>query len=135
MDSPPPPTALRVLVVDDNPDAAATLAEALRLAGHEAEVAWNGLDALEAAREARPDVVVLDLGMPFMNGFETAHRLRDAWPADPPVLIALTGWDGDGDRRRTAAAGFAHHLVKPADPAAVVGLVAGYAGGPVSTRP
>jgi|SRR5262245_1757601 len=115
---------LRVLVVDDNPDAADSMALVLQQAGHETHVAWNGEDALAAAREARPDVVLLDLGMPCMNGFETAHRLREGAKSGAPVLVAVTGWGSDDDRRRTREAGFAHHLVKPVDPAEVLEIVA-----------
>ena len=118
---------LKVLVVDDNADAAITMAECLRAAGHDVGVAWNGQDALDAAREAPPDVVLLDLGMPCMNGYEAAHRFR----ADPAIrsamLVAVTGWGSDDDRRRTQAAGFARHLVKPVDPAEVIALLRDHA--------
>jgi CheY-like chemotaxis protein len=90
-----------------------------------ARVAWNGEDALAAAREARPDVVLLDLGMPCMNGFEAARRLREGPDGGPPVLVAVTGWGSEDDRRRTKAAGFAHHLVKPVNPADVLAILAG----------
>jgi CheY-like chemotaxis protein len=124
---------LKVLVVDDNADAAVTLAECLRAVGHEVGVAWNGEDALEAARDDPPDVVLLDLGMPWMNGYETAHRFR----ADPAlrsaVLVAVTGWGSDDDRRRTREAGFARHLVKPVDPAEVIALLGEHAGDPAAS--
>ena len=126
--TPSDPQPLRVLVVDDNPDTAITLAEYLRVFGHDVTVAWNGEDALEAARESRPDAVVLDLGMPCMNGFEAARRLRADAALGPATLIALTGWGSDDDRRRTRAAGFDHHLVKPVDPAAILGLLPTRAG-------
>src|SRR5687767_4972126 len=128
MDTPPPTRPLNVLVVDDNPDAAESLALVLRDVGHDVRVAWNGLDALAAARELPPDVVLLDLGMPCMNGYEAAHRFR----ADPAIrsamLVAVTGWGSDEDRRRTREAGFARHLVKPVDPAEVVALLRDHAG-------
>jgi CheY-like chemotaxis protein len=127
MDTPPP--ARRVLVVDDNPDAAESLAAILRLHGHQATVAWNGEEALAAARRVRPDVVLLDLGMPVLNGFQAARRLRDDPEFGSPVLMAVTAWGTDEDRRRTREAGFAHHLVKPADPAEVLALLAGPGGG------
>ena len=124
MDTPTPTRPLNVLVVDDNPDAADSMALVLRQAGHEARVAWNGEDAVAAAREARPDVVLLDLGMPCMNGFEAARRLREGPGGGPPVLVAVTGWGSEDDRRRTKAAGFAHHLVKPVNPADVLAILA-----------
>ena len=128
MDTPTPTRPLSVLVVDDNPDAAESMALVLRAEGHDVRVAWNGLDALDAARETPPDVVLLDLGMPFMNGYEAAHQFR----ADPAIrsamLVAVTGWGSDDDRRRTREAGFARHLVKPVDPAEVVALLRDHAG-------
>lgn len=101
MDLPAATRRLDVLVVDDNPDAAESLALLLRAAGHTARVAWNGLDALAAAREARPDVVLLDLGMPCMNGYEAAHRFREDPAIRSALLVAVTGWGSDDDRRRT----------------------------------
>jgi CheY-like chemotaxis protein len=123
MDAPSAVRPLNILVVDDNPDAAETLALVLQSAGHEVRVAGDGLDALEAAKASRPEVVLLDLGMPGMNGFEAAHRLQADPSARPELLIALTGWSSDDDRKRTRAAGFAHHITKPADPAALLALL------------
>ena len=128
MDTPTPIRPLNVLVVDDNPDAAESMAVYLRAAGHTARVAWNGLDALAAARQDRPDVVLLDLGMPCMNGYEAAHRFRDDPAIRSAVLVAVTGWGSDDDRMRTRAAGFAHHLVKPVDPAAVLAVLRDHVG-------
>jgi len=125
MDTSTPARPLNVLVVDDNPDAAISLAECLRAAGHVVAVAWNGEDALEAAREARSDVVLLDLGMPCMNGFQVAHRFREDPAIRSVLLVAVPGWGSDEDRRRTQAAGFAHHLVKPVNPADVLAILAG----------
>jgi CheY-like chemotaxis protein len=129
MDTHPPARRLSVLVVDDNPDQAESLAMVLQGAGHDVRVAGDGLDALEAARASRPEVVLLDLGMPGMNGFEAAHRLQQDPAARPDLLVAVTGWSSDEDRRRTRAAGFAHHLTKPADPAAVLALLGEFAAG------
>jgi CheY-like chemotaxis protein len=123
---------VNVLVVDDNPDAAESLAEVLGLAGHEVRTAGDGLDALAAARESRPEVVLLDLGMPGMNGFEAARRLREDPASRPDLLVAVTGWASDDDRRHTRAAGFTHHLIKPADPAAILALLGDFAAGRVS---
>jgi len=132
MDLHTPTRRLSVLVVDDNPDAAESLALLLRAAGHETRVAWNGLDALDAARESRPDVVLLDLGMPCMNGYETAHRFREDPVTRSAVLVAVTGWGSEEDRRRTRAAGFARHLVKPVDPDEVLALLEEQAGDPAA---
>jgi CheY-like chemotaxis protein len=129
METTPCTRPVNVLVVDDNPDAAESLALVLQSAGHSVRVAGDGLDALEAARTARPEVVLLDLGMPGMNGFEAAHRLQADPHARPDLLVAVTGWSSDDDRRRTRAAGFAHHLTKPADPEAVLALLGEYAAG------
>jgi PAS domain S-box-containing protein len=106
---------LRVLVVDDNRDAADSLTDLLDLFGHEAHAAFDGAAAVAAAERLRPDVVLLDLGMPVMDGFETARRLRRLPGGEDVLLIALTGWGQDQDRRRTREAGFDHHLVKPTD--------------------
>jgi signal transduction histidine kinase/DNA-binding response OmpR family regulator len=114
----------RVLLVEDNPDGAETLSTLLRLAGHEVRVASDGPAAVAAAAEYRPDVAVVDIGLPGMDGYEVARRLR----ADPAtrraVLVAATGYGRDDDRRRAAEAGFDHHMVKPVDPAALARVVA-----------
>jgi PAS domain S-box-containing protein len=106
---------LRVLVVDDNTDAADSLALMLRLNGHEVETANDGPAALQAAPRFGPDVVLLDIGMPGMNGYEVAVRLRDQVAGQRALLVALTGWGQDDDRRRAMDAGFDHHLTKPVD--------------------
>lgn len=108
----------RILVVDDNVDAASSLAMLLGLDGHATRVAHCGLDALAAVAEFEPHTVLLDLGLPDISGYEVARRLRAmrALPSQPR-LIALTGWGSDEDRRQTDAAGFDAHLVKPVDPA------------------
>jgi signal transduction histidine kinase/integral membrane sensor domain MASE1/ActR/RegA family two-component response regulator len=109
----------RVLVVDDNRDSAESLAELLRLAGHEVRTANDGAAALEAARAYRPEVILLDLGMPGMSGYEVARRLREQGASRDVVLVALTGWGQAEDRRLTKEAGFDYHLTKPADLAAL----------------
>jgi CheY-like chemotaxis protein len=103
-----------VLVVDDNLDAADTLRALLAARGHQVRAVYDGETALAAAAEIQPQLVLLDLGMPGLDGYETAQRLRHAH-ATPPVLVAVTGWGQRADRRRVRAAGFDHHLVKPAD--------------------
>jgi CheY-like chemotaxis protein len=88
----------------------------LELQGYEARTAYDGLHALEVAAQMRPQVVFLDLGMPRLNGFETARRIRQLPGCRDVILIALTGWGQDADRRKTQQAGFDHHLVKPIEP-------------------
>lgn len=106
---------LRVLVVDDNTDTADTLATLLELEGHQVRLAHDGPTALAAAATFRPHAVVLDLGLPGMDGFEVARRLRDRNGGTKPVLVAVSGYGRDEDRRRARQAGFDHHLVKPAE--------------------
>lgn len=106
-------TGNRLLVVDDNRDAATSLAMLLRLEGHEVEVAFSGVAALEIAKTFHPHLVFLDIGMPDMDGYEVARRLRgEPWGRNS-ILVALTGWGQQDDRRRSAEAGFNHHFVKP----------------------
>ncbi len=103
----------RILVVDDNEDSAKSLAKLLSIAGHETRIAFDGLDAVAAAEEFRPDVVLLDIGLPRLNGFEACRRIREkAWGREI-TLVALTGWGQDEDRLKAKDAGFDHHLVKP----------------------
>lgn len=106
----------RVLIVDDNADAAETLAMVVTLMGHEVATAENGQVALEVAPEFRPHVILMDLGMPVMDGWEAARRMRAEPWSQSVRLVALTGWGQDSDREKTRAAGFDRHLVKPADP-------------------
>jgi CheY-like chemotaxis protein len=103
----------RILVVDDNPDAALSLAMLLKLLGSDVETAHDGRSALQALETFRPSVVLLDLGMPDMSGYEVAQRLRSQPKFQDVTLVALTGWGQEEDRRRTQQAGFDHHLVKP----------------------
>ena len=114
---------LRILVVDDNRDAAESLATLLRLCGHNVRVAYDGARAIELVEEDQPKLVFLDLGMPGIDGYETARRIRALATLGQPTLVALTGWGQEQDRRRSAAAGFDYHLVKPAAPAAVADLL------------
>jgi len=115
----------RILVVDDNRDAATALAAILTVLGYDARSAFDGADALMQATVFRPEVVLLDLRMPRLNGFETAERLRAQAGGQSLVLIALTGYGQEKDRRRTAAAGFDHHWIKPVDPAMLETMLAG----------
>jgi PAS domain S-box-containing protein len=117
------PSRRRVLVVDDNTDAAESLAAVLAIGGHDTRLAHDGVQAVEEARTFHPDVVFLDIGMPELDGHETARRIRaQPWGKDM-VLVALTGWGQSEDRRRSKEAGFNHHLVKPADPVVVAKLI------------
>jgi CheY-like chemotaxis protein len=110
------PTPSRdVLVVDDNVDAAETLALLLELDGHTARIAHGGEAALQQVAERRPEVVFLDIGMPGMDGYAVARRLREMWPGEAMLLVALTGWGNVEDRRRAEAAGFDQHLTKPVE--------------------
>lgn len=108
-----PPHALRVLVVDDNEDAADTIAELLRLLGHEVRIAHDGQDAIAALAGFDADVALLDIGLPDIDGYALAQRLRTPGMPQPRRLIALTGWGQADDRERAAAAGFDEHWVKP----------------------
>ena len=109
------PGAARVLVVDDNVDAAALLAEALSALGYQTLVAHDGPAALELARRERPEAVLLDIGLPVMDGYEVARQLLALSPLPAPLLVAVTGYGQPSDVAQARAAGFAHHLVKPVD--------------------
>jgi PAS domain S-box-containing protein len=119
---------LRVLVVDDSEDSARSLAILMEMNGHETCVAHGGPEALEAVRAFLPDVVFLDIGMPGMDGYEACRRLRATDVGPRPTIVALTGWGADGDRERTRAAGFDHHLVKPVELDRVEALLKDLAG-------
>jgi CheY-like chemotaxis protein/anti-sigma regulatory factor (Ser/Thr protein kinase) len=118
-----PPARHRVLVVDDNVDTADALSRILQLQDQEVSVAHDGQTALQMADTMQPEIVFLDLELPRLSGFEVARRLREECPARP-LLIATTGFGQDEDRRRTAEAGFDHHLVKPIDPEQLRSLLA-----------
>jgi CheY-like chemotaxis protein len=115
--------ALRVLIVDDNQDAADTMAELVRTIGANVKVAYDGDSALQVLRTHRPSVVVLDLGMPGLDGHEVARRMRLDPEFRDVTLIALTGWGQEENRRRTKEAGFDHHLVKPVEFATLEALL------------
>ncbi len=112
---PADPHALHILVVDDNHDAAASLSELLRLAGHDAAMASDGHAAIRACRERPLDALVIDIGMPGLDGYQTAEAIRALPITPPPLLIALSGWGQPADRERSLRAGFDLHLVKPVD--------------------
>lgn len=118
----------RVLVVDDNVDSAESLGAMLRLMGNQVRTAHDGPSALEEAARFIPNVVLLDIGLPGMDGHEVARRLRLLSGLQEAVLVAQTGWGQDEDRRRSHAAGFNHHLVKPVSPTALQELLRGLQG-------
>jgi PAS domain S-box-containing protein len=122
-----PTATYKILVVDDGRDAADSLALLLRLHGHEARTAHDGVDAVSVAEEFRPDVVLLDIGMPRLNGYEACRRIRAAPWGRNIVLIAQTGWGQEEDRRQTEEAGFDAHIVKPVDYARLLRLIASLA--------
>jgi two-component system CheB/CheR fusion protein len=104
-----------MLVVEDNPDAAESLLMLLALKGHRVTAVPDGLAALAAARAERPDVLLVDIGLPGIDGYEVARRIREDPDSGDPLLVALTGYGRDEDRRRALAAGFDQLLVKPVD--------------------
>jgi signal transduction histidine kinase len=112
----------RVLVVDDNVDAAESVAMVLKIAGHEVRMAHSGPEAVTSVERFEPEIVVLDIGLPGMNGYEVAQQLRSGDDAHKPVLVALTGYGQDEDRARAHDAGFDHHLTKPVEPTALMDL-------------
>jgi PAS domain S-box-containing protein len=116
--------ARRILVADDNVDAADSLAIMLKVAGHLVHTVYDGLAATRAVRDFAPDTVLLDIGMPKLNGYQAAQEIRRRYPDRGLLLVAITGWGQDEDRRRSRDAGFDHHLVKPVDPRALAELLA-----------
>jgi CheY-like chemotaxis protein len=115
---------LRVLLADDDRDSAASLSTLLELEGFEVRVVHGGQEALDAAREFKPDVCLLDSGMPKITGYEAARRFRQRYGNDCPVLIAVTGWKQASDKILATLAGFDHHVAKPYEPTELVKLLA-----------
>ena len=113
-----------MLVADVNLDAADSLCALLQMAGHETRTAYDGVNALEVAAGFQPELVFLDIGMPRMDGYEAARRMRELPGMEGVLLAALTGWGAAEDRARSRAAGFDHHLLKPAQPAEVQAVLA-----------
>jgi CheY-like chemotaxis protein len=112
-----------VVIADDNLDSVTTMADLLRMQGHEVWTARDGIEAVEQASARHPDAILLDLGMPRVDGIEAARRIRALPGGEQPLIVALTGWGQPADRERTREAGFDCHLVKPADPDEVIGLI------------
>ena len=119
-----PVRGLRVLVVEDNEDSAEMMADLLRLGGHEVQVARDGVMALDIVLGFMPDIVLCDIGLPGMNGYEVAAHLRKQPELRRTHLVAISGYGRDEDRRRAKDAGFDHHLTKPVEPATLDALLA-----------
>jgi CheY-like chemotaxis protein/anti-sigma regulatory factor (Ser/Thr protein kinase) len=123
---PPPPSSpsrgARILIVDDNKDLARGLAHLLRILGHEVELAYDGPEGIEAARSYRPDVVLLDIGLPTLDGYSVARTLREEGFRGMRI-IAVSGYGQDEDRRRSKEAGMDHHLTKPVDLKTITALI------------
>ena len=122
-----PPQGRRILIVDDNADSADSLAMLLQLGGHEAHTAYDGPQGLEAAARLQPDVMLLDLGLPGMDGCEVCRRVRQQPWARGALLVAVTGWGQAADRQRSQDAGFDAHLVKPVELPALEQIISGLA--------
>ncbi len=105
----------RVLIIDDNLESAKTMGWALEIFGHEVRIELSGRKGIETAEEFKPQVVLMDIGMPGMNGYETCQLMRNIPGLERTVFIAQTGWGQESDRMRSIDAGFAHHLVKPVE--------------------
>ncbi|HVG06363.1 MAG TPA: ATP-binding protein [Thermoanaerobaculia bacterium] len=133
-DAPFPSRGLRVLVVEDNVDAAESLAALLHLWGHEVRMVHDGLAAIDAAREHHPEVVLLDIGLPGLDGYQVAKRLREDASMDGALLVAMTGYGQPEDRRRSREAGIHHHFVKPVEPFVLRTLLSNL-GAPVASEP
>jgi PAS domain S-box-containing protein len=133
--APVKPTARRILIVDDNEDAADSLGMVLGLDGHQVICAYTGAQALEQAQAFKPDIVLLDIGLPGVDGYEVARRIRALPDLQTVRLVAITGYGQDADKARARAAGFAEHLVKPVEFAALQCILAIPALNPADTRP
>ena len=119
----------RILIADDNRDAADTMGMLLELGGHEVIIAHSGKQALELGRQHRPDVVILDIGMPDINGYDVARTARNEDWGISAYMIALTGWGQAEDKERARMAGFDRHLTKPVDPDLVEEILKEHMGG------
>ncbi len=118
------PRRFRILVVDDNHDSALSMAMMLQIMGHDTRTAHDGESALSTAETFLPEVVLLDIGLPKLNGYEVAQRIREKAWGESMYLIAVTGWGQDEDRQRSSEVGLNLHMVKPVEPAALEKLLA-----------
>jgi CheY-like chemotaxis protein len=116
---------LRVMVVDDNRDAAILMGRLLRTLGNDVQVAHDGFTALEVAEQFRPEAILLDIGLPEMDGYDTARMIRELPALKEVLIIAVTGWGQEEDKEKGKQAGFDHHVVKPADSATLMQLLSG----------
>src|SRR6185369_10182003 len=116
-------TGRRILVVDDNIDSAESLAMLLEMSGNQTETAHDGLEAIEKTVQYRPDVVLLDIGLPTMNGYDTCRAIRGLAPGGDIFIVAMTGWGQEEDRRKSKDAGFDAHLVKPVEYGELINLL------------
>jgi len=114
---------LRILLADDDRDSTLSLATLLKLEGYEVRVAYDGDATLMAVREFEPDIVLVDIGMPKLSGYDVARHIRERYGKEGPVLVALTGWKQASDRILATLAGFDHHVAKPYDPGRLLDLV------------
>jgi CheY-like chemotaxis protein len=120
---------LKVLVVDDNKEVADTCSMLIELSGHQVQIAYTGTHAIELAESFRPQVILTDIGLPDIDGYEFARRIRATQWGQAPVLVAITGWGDDEHQRQSLAAGFSHHLTKPIDPKTIESLLESLAAG------
>ena len=121
----PPVHRFKILVVDDNHDSALSMSMMLSIMGHETRTAHDGETAVATAETFLPDVVLLDIGLPKLNGYEVAQRIREKAWGESMYLIAVTGWGQEEDRQRSTEVGLNLHMVKPVEPAALEKLLAG----------
>jgi len=119
----------RILVADDDADAVLMLSALLRDEGYQVRGVHHGAEVLDAVFNFAPDVVLLDIGMPKMSGYDVARTLRERYGSARPVLVAITGRAGDADRQQARAAGFEHHVAKPYEPKALLNLIGRLSGG------
>jgi CheY-like chemotaxis protein len=124
----------RILVVDDNRDSAKTLGLLLKLMGHETHLAHDGAEAIAEAERVRPELILLDIGLPKMTGHDVCRAIRQQPWGEEMVIIAVTGWGQDDDRRRSQEAGFNGHLVKPVAPEVLKQLMADVVSGALGAR-
>lgn len=117
------PRPLRILLADDDRDATLSLATLLKLEGYAVHHVYDGSATLDAVREFEPDVVLVDIGMPKMSGYDVARHIRERYGSQKPVLVALTGWKQASDRILAQLAGFDHHVAKPYEPGALLALI------------
>jgi CheY-like chemotaxis protein len=122
-------SSTNILIADDNADSAESLAELLRLSGHHVHVAFDGVQALETYTRVKPDLVLLDIGMPNMSGLEVAQRIRQKEDGASATLIAISGWGQELDRQNALSAGFDQHITKPIDPEALYAIIRTVQGG------